>query len=42
MAVDASKKIVVSKSCGKCWNDNKGILCIGIIDFLLDEGSLDR
>ena len=36
------KKIVVSKSYGKSWTDDTGILRIGLIDFLLDEDSLDR
>ena len=39
---DSFKKIVVSKSYGKSWTDEKGILRIGLIDFLLDESSLDR
>ena len=39
---DSFKKIVVSKSYGKSWIDDKGILRIGLIDFLLDENSLDR
>ena len=43
IAVDDSfKKIVVSKSYGKSWIDDKGILRIGLLDFLLDENSLDR
>lgn len=36
------KKIVVSKSYGKSWVDDEGILRIGLIDFLLDENSLER
>ena len=39
---DSFKKIVVSKSYGKSWTDDNGILRINPIDFLLDEGSLDR
>lgn len=39
---DSFKKIVVSKSYGKCWTDENGILRLGIMDFLLDEESIDR
>lgn len=39
---DSFKKIVVSKSYGKSWIDENGILRIGLIDFLLDENSLQR
>ena len=39
---DSFKKIVVSKSYGKSWNDDEGILRINLIDFLLDDESLDR
>ena len=39
---DSFRKIVVSKSYGKSWTDDKGILRIGLIDFLLDANSLDR
>lgn len=39
---DSFKKIVISKSYGKSWIDEKGILRIGLIDFLLDENSQDR
>ncbi len=39
---DSFKKIVVSKSYGKSWIDEDGILRINLIDFLLDENSLDR
>ncbi len=39
---DSFKKIVVSKSYGKSWTDENGILRINLIDFLLDEKSLDR
>ena len=43
LAIDDSfKKIVVSKSYGKSWTDENGILRLGIYDFLLDESSLDR
>ena len=39
---DSFKKIVVAKSYGKSWADDDGILRINLIDFLLDEKSLDR
>ena len=39
---DSFKKIIVSKSYGKSWTDEEGILRINIIDFLLDENSLER
>ena len=39
---DFFKKIIVSKSYGKSWNDDYGILHIGLFDFLLDENSLNR
>ncbi len=39
---DSFKKIIVSKSYGKSWMDEDGILRINLIDFLLDETSLDR
>ena len=39
---DSFKKIIVSKSYGKSWTDEEGILRINVIDFLLDENSLDR
>lgn len=39
---DSFKKIIVSKLYGKSWTDEEGILRINIIDFLLDENSLDR
>ena len=39
---DSFKKIVVSKSYGKSWVDDSGILRINLLDFLLDEESLDR
>ncbi|MBQ3895415.1 MAG: ATP-binding protein, partial [Clostridia bacterium] len=38
---DSFKKIVVSKSYGKSWTDEEGFLRINLIDFLLDENSLD-
>ena len=39
---DSFKKIIVSKSYGKSWTDEAGILRINIIDFLLDENRLER
>ena len=39
---DSFKKIVISKSYGKSWVDDEGILRINIIDFLLDANSLNR
>ncbi len=39
---DSFRKIVVSKSYGKSWVDEEGILRINIIDFLLDKNSLKR
>lgn len=39
---DSFRKIVVSGSYGKSWIDDEGILRIGMIDFLLDENSMDR
>ena len=39
---DFFKRIVVSKSYGKSWTDESGILRLGLRDFLLDESSLDR
>ncbi len=39
---DSFKKIVISKSYGKSWSDDYGILRLGLLDFLLDEGSLDK
>lgn len=39
---DSFKKIVVSKSYGKSWVDDDGILRINMIDFLLDSDSLKR
>lgn len=39
---DSFKKIVISKSYGKSWTDENGILRISPIDFLLDENSLER
>jgi len=38
---DSFKKVIVSKSYGKRWVDEMGIMRIGIVDFLLDENSLD-
>ena len=39
---DSFRKIVVSKSYGKSWVDDEGILHINVIDFLLDADSLKR
>lgn len=39
---DSFKKIVISKSYGKSWVDDEGILRINTIDFLLDADSLKR
>lgn len=39
---DSFKKIIISKSYGKSWTDSRGILRLGIMDFLLDESGLDR
>lgn len=39
---DSFKKIVVSKSYGKNWTDENGILRLGIIEFLTDEFSMDK
>ncbi len=39
---DSFKKIIISKSYGKSWTDESGILRLGIMDFLMDETSLDR
>jgi len=39
---DSFRKIVVSKSYGKSWIDDDGILRINMIDFLLDADSLKR
>lgn len=39
---DSFKKIVISRTYGKSWTDDHGILRIGLTDFLLDENSLDR
>ena len=39
---DSFKKIVISKSYGKSWTDEEGILRINMIDFLLDNDSLKR
>ena len=38
---DFFKKIIVVKDNIKRWRDDKGIVIMGIIDFLLDENSLD-
>ncbi len=39
---DSFKKIVISKSYGKSWTDETGILRINPIDFLMDENSMER
>ncbi len=39
---DSFKKIVISKTTGKHWTDDSGILRINLLDFLLDEDSLER
>lgn len=39
---DSFKKIVVSQSYNKPWTDEHGILRIGLIEFLLDENSMDQ
>lgn len=38
---DSFRKVVVSRSYGKSWIDDKGVLRLGLMDFLLDEDSLD-
>ena len=42
LAEDSFKKVVVSRSYGKSWIDDNGILRLGLMDFLLDKDSLDR
>jgi hypothetical protein len=37
---DSFRKIVISN--GKSWSDDYGILRLGLLDFLLDEGILDK
>jgi predicted AAA+ superfamily ATPase len=39
---DSFKKVVVSKSYGSSWQDDHGIFRMNIIDFLLDDNSLNR
>ena len=39
---DSFKKIVISKSYGKSWTDDKGVLRLGLMDYLTDETSIDR
>lgn len=39
---DSFRKVVISKSYGKSWVDDQGILRLSVIDFLLDEHALDR
>ena len=36
-----NKKIIVTKTSMKPWNDDDGILHLGLYDFLLNENSLD-
>lgn len=38
---DSFKKIIISRYQGKRWTDEQGILRLGLIDFLLDENSLE-
>ena len=38
---DFFKKIIITKSSMKPWNDEDGILHLGLYDFLLNEKSLD-
>lgn len=38
---DFFRKIIVSKTSAKPWNDEEGILHLGLYEFLLDENSLD-
>lgn len=38
---DFFKKVIISKSAAKPWDDEEGILHLGLYDFLLDEKSLD-
>ena len=38
---DFFRKIIVSKTSMKPWNDEDGILHLGLYDFLLNENSLD-
>lgn len=38
---DFFKKIIVTKTTAKPWNDDDGILHLGLYDFLLNENSLD-
>ena len=39
---DSFKKVVILKDCYLPWHDEKGILYIGLEDFLLDKSSLER
>ena len=38
---DFFKKIMITKSAAKPWNDEDGILHLGLYDFLLHEDALD-
>lgn len=38
---DSFKKIIVTQDLGKPWKNDKGYLIINILDFLLDQNSLD-
>ena len=38
---DFFKKIIISKTSMKPWNDDNGILHLGLYEFLLNENSLD-
>ena len=38
---DSFKKVLISKSYGKTWTDEHGILHLGLFDFLLKENALD-
>lgn len=39
---DSFRKVVISMSYGKSWIDDYGVLRLNVLDFLLDENSLDR
>lgn len=42
LAIDDSfTKIIISRSYGRSWTDENGILRIGLLDFLLDENCMD-
>jgi len=38
---DSFKKIIVTQDLGKPWKNDKGYLIINILDFLLNQNSLD-